>query len=163
MKSKRLLSVIAALLALSMIMTAALMSSCSNKTGGGGTSTADAGTTGAPTSDTAKVPTVEQPQFKYSGKRLTTSRVSVHDPSIVYEPDSGKYYLFGSHKAWAVSDDLASWKTFTIPSLEVNNASLFAPNIAICGRPTSSTTRIWANGVCICPSTATTTIPRSCF
>ncbi len=130
MKSKRLLSVIAALLALSMIMTAALMSSCSNKTGGGGTSTADAGTTSAPTSDTADVPTVEQPKFKYSGKRLTTSRVSVHDPSIVYEPDSGKYYLFGSHKAWAVSDDLASWKTFTIPSLEVNNASLFAPNIA---------------------------------
>lgn len=37
-------------------------------------------------------------------------RVSVHDPSIVYA--EGKYYLFGSHMAWAKSDDLMNWETF---------------------------------------------------
>jgi arabinan endo-1,5-alpha-L-arabinosidase len=41
---------------------------------------------------------------------LNTSRVSVHDPSIVKA--NGKYYLFGSHKSDAVSSDLTSWKYF---------------------------------------------------
>ncbi len=40
-------------------------------------------------------------------------RVSVHDPSIVKDPETGTYYVFGSHKAWAKSDDLISWTTFT--------------------------------------------------
>jgi Beta-xylosidase len=44
------------------------------------------------------------------GVLLKTSRVSVHDPSVV--KGDGKYYIFGSHKANGVSTDLASWKTF---------------------------------------------------
>ncbi|MDS0527904.1 RICIN domain-containing protein [Clostridium sp. SHJSY1] len=51
-----------------------------------------------------------------SAAALNTSRVSVHDPSIVKA--NGKYYLFGSHRADAVSSDLASWKTF---STNINN------------------------------------------
>lgn len=39
------------------------------------------------------------------------SRVSVHDPSIVKA--NGKYYVFGSHRAWAKSDDMVNWTTFT--------------------------------------------------
>jgi len=39
------------------------------------------------------------------------SRVSVHDPSIVKA--DGNYYVFGSHRAWAMSTDLMSWKTIT--------------------------------------------------
>lgn len=38
------------------------------------------------------------------------SRVSVHDPSVVY--DHGTYYIFGSHMAWAKSTDLTNWETF---------------------------------------------------
>ncbi len=37
-------------------------------------------------------------------------RVSVHDPSIVKA--DGKYYIFGSHRAWAVSTDLMEWETY---------------------------------------------------
>lgn len=37
------------------------------------------------------------------------SRVSVHDPSIFYDEDSGTYYAFGSHLAQAKSDDLQNW------------------------------------------------------
>ena len=33
-------------------------------------------------------------------------RVSVHDPSIVWEPASQTYYIFGSHRACAKSKDL---------------------------------------------------------
>ena len=40
-------------------------------------------------------------------------RVSVHDPSIVWEPTSQTYYIFGSHRASAKSKDLMSWTSFT--------------------------------------------------
>lgn len=40
------------------------------------------------------------------------SRVSVHDPSVVY--DNGNYYIFGSHMAWAKSTDLMNWESFTM-------------------------------------------------
>ncbi|SET07795.1 RICIN domain-containing protein [[Clostridium] polysaccharolyticum] len=42
---------------------------------------------------------------------MSTSRVSVHDPSIVKA--NGQYYLFGSHMADAVSSNLTSWNTIT--------------------------------------------------
>lgn len=38
--------------------------------------------------------------------------VSVHDPSIVKDPETGMYYVFGSHRAWAKSKDLISWQNF---------------------------------------------------
>lgn len=37
-------------------------------------------------------------------------RVSVHDPSIVKDGDT--YYVFGSHMAWAKSEDLINWQEF---------------------------------------------------
>ncbi len=48
--------------------------------------------------------------FTASAAVLSTSRVSVHDPSIVKA--NGKYYLFGSHRADAVSSNLTSWNYF---------------------------------------------------
>ncbi len=41
---------------------------------------------------------------------VSYSRVSVHDPSVVY--DNGTYYIFGSHMAWAKSTDLMNWESF---------------------------------------------------
>lgn len=38
------------------------------------------------------------------------TRVSVHDPSIVKA--GGRYYIFGSHMAYARSEDLMNWTTF---------------------------------------------------
>ncbi len=40
-------------------------------------------------------------------------RVSVHDPSIVKDPGSGMYYVFGSHLDFAKSKDLIKWEKFT--------------------------------------------------
>lgn len=51
------------------------------------------------------------------------NKVSVHDPSIVKDPSTGTYYIFGSHRAWAKSDDLMNWKTFS------NNISTDYQNI----------------------------------
>ena len=45
----------------------------------------------------------------------TLKRVSVHDPSIVWEPVSQTYYIFGSHRGAAKTTDLMSWTTFTAP------------------------------------------------
>ncbi len=42
-------------------------------------------------------------------------RVSVHDPSVVWDPSSSTYYIFGSHRAAARSTNMMSWTTFTAP------------------------------------------------
>ena len=57
-------------------------------------------------------------------------RVSVHDPSVVWEPASQTYYIFGSHRACAKSKDLMSWTSLTAPwqtatSNNASNASAF--------------------------------------
>ena len=36
----------------------------------------------------------------------TLRRVSVHDPSVVWNPQNNTYYIFGSHRAAAKSTDL---------------------------------------------------------
>ena len=42
-------------------------------------------------------------------------RVSVHDPSVVWEPTTKTYYIFGSHRAAAKTTDLMSWTSFQAP------------------------------------------------
>lgn len=39
-------------------------------------------------------------------------RTVVHDPSIVKDPETGMYYVFGSHLAFSKSEDLISWTSF---------------------------------------------------
>ena len=41
-----------------------------------------------------------------SAVAYTLNRVSVHDPSIVWEPVSQTYYIFGSHRASAKTTDM---------------------------------------------------------
>lgn len=57
-------------------------------------------------------------------------RVSVHDPSVVWDPSSQTYYIFGSHRAAAKSKDMMSWTSLTAPwqtatSNNASNASAF--------------------------------------
>lgn len=53
---------------------------------------------------------------------VSYNRVSVHDPSVVY--DNGTYYIFGSHMAWAKSTDLTDWETFQM-NINADYATLF--------------------------------------
>lgn len=46
-----------------------------------------------------------------SAANAAIKRGESHDPSIVKA--NGKYYIFGSHRAWLKSDDLISWTPFT--------------------------------------------------
>ena len=43
--------------------------------------------------------------YKTTSKR----RVSIHDPSVVFNPTSNRYYIFGSHKAGAYTTDMMNW------------------------------------------------------
>ena len=43
----------------------------------------------------------------------TLTRASVHDPSVVYEPSSKYYYIFGTHRGVACSKNLMSWTSAT--------------------------------------------------
>lgn len=51
--------------------------------------------------------------------------VSVHDPSIVYDPSSQRYYIFGSHRANAWTSNMMSWNTINVPwsTANSNNAA----------------------------------------
>jgi len=53
------------------------------------------------------------PLVAASGYEL--KRVSVHDPSVVWEPTTQTYYIFGSHRAAAKTKDLMSWTSFQAP------------------------------------------------
>ena len=48
-----------------------------------------------------------------SGTLTTTgNRVSVHDPSVEYDPLTKKWYIFGSHTAFASTSNLINWSYF---------------------------------------------------
>jgi len=46
---------------------------------------------------------------------LSMRRVSVHDPSIVWQPTTQTWYIFGSHRATAFTKDLMNWNSITVP------------------------------------------------
>ena len=48
-------------------------------------------------------------------KNVTKRRQSVHDPSVVYDTQTKRYYIFGSHRAQAYTTDLQNWTWFTSP------------------------------------------------
>jgi arabinan endo-1,5-alpha-L-arabinosidase len=58
-----------------------------------------------------------------AGETSAVTRGESHDPSIVKA--NGKYYIFGSHRAWLTSDDLLNWKPFT-NNLSTDYETIFA-------------------------------------
>ena len=70
-----------------------------------------------------------------SAVAYTLTRVSVHDPSIVWDPVSQTYYIFGSHRDNAKTTDLMNWTKFTAPwatassSNAANSAAFTTPQV----------------------------------
>jgi arabinan endo-1,5-alpha-L-arabinosidase len=56
-------------------------------------------------------------------------RVSVHDPSVVWDPSSSSYYIFGSHRGVAKSSNLMSWNAVTVNWATASSANA-ANNVA---------------------------------
>ena len=64
------------------------------------------------------------------GFAYTLGRVSVHDPSVVWDPESRTYYIFGSHRDHAKTTDMMNWTKVTVPwtngiSNNCSNAAAF--------------------------------------
>ena len=55
----------------------------------------------------------------------TLNRVSVHDPSIVWEPVSQTYYIFGSHRAAAKTTDMMNWTALSAPFAPVTGNTAY--------------------------------------
>ena len=53
-------------------------------------------------------------------KNTSKKWISIHDPSVVWEPTNKRYYIFGSHKAGAYSTDMQNW-TGTAPTWRVGS------------------------------------------
>lgn len=73
---------------------------------------------------------------------------SVHDPSVVKDPETGTYYIFGSHLAFAKSKDLYSWEKFT-NNINSDYRTLFAEpwKWASAGGSGDLSGRMWAPDV----------------
>ena len=82
--------------------------------------------TPAPTPTPTPTPSDDETQTLFPGDLKT---VSVHDPSVVYDPDSKRYYIFGSHRANAWSSNLLAWNTVTIP-FATSSIGDALPNVA---------------------------------
>lgn len=84
---------------------------------------------------------------------LAYRRVSVHDPSVVQDPKTKRYYIFGSHCAWAWSDDLENWTAFTNNITEGDGGSahtIFKDEIDWCKKANANysvTGNLWAPDV----------------
>ena len=55
-------------------------------------------------------------------KNTSKKRISIHDPSVVYNEQNQRYYIFGSHKAGAYTTDMQNW-TQANPTWNPNNNS----------------------------------------
>lgn len=63
--------------------------------------------------------------FMVSASAYDLKRVSVHDPSVVWDPASQTYYIFGSHRAAAKSTDLMSWTQLNAPFAPVTGNAAY--------------------------------------
>lgn len=64
--------------------------------------------------------TTEEAKNMYSS--INMQRTSVHDPSIVYDETTKRYYVFGSHIAVARTSDLQNWNWVNTPWCTVNSS-----------------------------------------
>ena len=48
-------------------------------------------------------------------KTVSKKRQSVHDPSVVYEPNSKRYYIFGSHRAQLIPQTYRTGRGLHLP------------------------------------------------
>lgn len=103
---KKVLSMLLVLIlaANSCLYTAPKMVSAKNTDADNQTSSEETKTSAEPTTETGNYEVPLETFF---------SRTSVHDPSVVKDPKSGMYYIFGSHLAFAKSENLIEWTQFT--------------------------------------------------
>lgn len=78
----------------------------------------------AGTQVTAQTVTKNIKETKDVKQNKDVKHVTVHDPSIVRTKE-GKYYIFGSHRAFAESNDLMSWQ-LTTNNVNTDYKTLFA-------------------------------------
>ena len=70
---------------------------------------------------------------------ITLTRVSVHDPSVVYEPSSKYYYIFGTHRGLARTINMMSWSSATYTLGLVNDAGKVTSTTASNANSTGNT------------------------
>ena len=70
---------------------------------------------------------------------ITLTRVSVHDPSVVYEPSSKLYYIFGTHRGLARSNNMMNWSSASFTFGLANDAGKVTSTTASNANSTGNT------------------------
>ncbi len=78
---------------------------------------------------------------------VTVTRVGVHDPSVVYEPTSKYYYIFGSHRATARTKDMMKWENSSWSCSIYGQSGAFDSKYAYLAFSTCNTTKVTIGGV----------------
>ena len=68
-------------------------------------------------------------QAKQLIKNTSKRYITVHDPSVVWEPSSKRYYIFGSHKAGAFTTDMQNWSSANPAWSSANNTAFITPAV----------------------------------
>lgn len=97
--------------------------------GCGGDSASDSGTPTppSPTPTPTPTPTDDDETQTLGGSDL--KHVTVHDPSVVWDPTAKMYYIFGSHRDNAKSSNLLAWSKVTVPFSTATSTNA-APSVA---------------------------------
>lgn len=72
--------------------------------------------------------TKAQAQTMYTSKSLR--HITVHDPSITYDPESKQYYIYGTHRGTGRSADLQNWTGFSSPWGVINSSGTITSNVS---------------------------------
>lgn len=113
MKSKGLRTLIAGLLSMVLVCS---IGACQPKQSDETNNTVEqvSGTEqGTPTEIPATPTATPVPEITYAPDediKPTGASIGIHDPSIFFDPVSGKYYSYGSHMVCGTSDNMVSWK-----------------------------------------------------
>jgi len=74
-----------------------------------------------------------------SASGVSLQRKSIHDPSVVYEPSTQYYYLFGTHRGLARSRDMMNWNEHTYYFGFANDEGVITSRTSNSATPTGNT------------------------
>ena len=80
---------------------------------------------------------------------ITLTRVSVHDPSVVYEPSSKLYYIFGTHRGLARSNNMMNWSSASFTFGLANDAGKVTSTTASNANSTGNTFSRFFQKLCV--------------
>lgn len=83
-----------------------------------------------PILSTAQEIQISKAEAKAMYSTKTSRHITIHDPSITYDPVSKQYYIYGTHHGTGKSSDLQNWYSFNSPWGTINSSGTITSNVS---------------------------------